>query len=214
MAASDYNGKEKASLNNIKDMIANATSLEEIRANMGLGRELNALQAANGGTGVTDLNQVATTIANAITSAIGGIKTELNTKSAAFVAGSGWSGTSNIVNVSCALRYSVGNDLSVSQSGIKVLKDGLYRVFAFAIPVDNGFSGSFVIHESTSNVDIPINAGFAVRGTSQYQGGYAFAYGGSNGCFDAFFKANANLGMRLINPANVFSCRLSVIKLN
>ena len=196
-------------------MVTNAASLAEIRANMGLGRELSTLQAANGGTGVTDLNDVATTIANAITSAIGGIKTELNTKSAAFVAGSGWSGSSDIVDVPCKLRYSVGNDLSVSESGIKVRTDGLYRVFAFAIPVDNGFSGSFVIHESTSNTDIPIIAGFAVRGSSaQNYGAYAFTYGSTNGCFDAFFKANANLSPRLINPANSFSCRISMIKLN
>ena len=51
MAASDYNGKEKTSLNNIKEMVANATSLEEIRANMGLGRSLGVLAIENGGTG-------------------------------------------------------------------------------------------------------------------------------------------------------------------
>lgn len=51
MAASDYTGKEKTSLNNIKEMIVNATSLEEIRGNMGLGRSLGVLAVANGGTG-------------------------------------------------------------------------------------------------------------------------------------------------------------------
>lgn len=51
MAASDYNGKEKASLNNIKEMVANATSLEELRGNMGLGRSLGVLAVENGGTG-------------------------------------------------------------------------------------------------------------------------------------------------------------------
>lgn len=51
MAASDYTGKEKTSLNNIKEMVANATSLEEIRGNMGLGRSLGVLAVANGGTG-------------------------------------------------------------------------------------------------------------------------------------------------------------------
>lgn len=61
MAASDYNGKEKASLNNIKEMVANATSLEELRGNMGLGRSLGVLAVANGGTGhneITDNNQL------------------------------------------------------------------------------------------------------------------------------------------------------------
>lgn len=66
MAASDYTGKEKTSLANIKEMIANATSLEEIRGNMGLGYTLGVLQAANGGTGVSNLQDVADTIANAI----------------------------------------------------------------------------------------------------------------------------------------------------
>lgn len=51
MAASDYNGKEKTSLANIKEMVANATSLAEIRGNMGLGRSLGVLAVANGGTG-------------------------------------------------------------------------------------------------------------------------------------------------------------------
>ena len=51
MAASDYTGKEKTSLDNIKEMVANATSLEEIRANMGLGRSLGVLAIENGGTG-------------------------------------------------------------------------------------------------------------------------------------------------------------------
>lgn len=51
MAASDYTGQEKTSLANIKEMIANATSLEEIRANLGLGRSLGVLAVENGGTG-------------------------------------------------------------------------------------------------------------------------------------------------------------------
>lgn len=51
MAASDYTGREKTSLNNIKEMIANATSLEEIRGNLGLGRSLGVLAVENGGTG-------------------------------------------------------------------------------------------------------------------------------------------------------------------
>ena len=51
MAASDYTGKEKTSLDNIKKMVADATSLEEIRANMGLGRSLGVLALENGGTG-------------------------------------------------------------------------------------------------------------------------------------------------------------------
>ena len=55
MAASDYTGKEKTSLNNIKEMIANATSLEEIRANLGLGRSLGVLAVENGGTGYSEI---------------------------------------------------------------------------------------------------------------------------------------------------------------
>lgn len=51
MAASDYTGKEKTSLANIKEMVANATSLEEIRGNMGLGRSFGVLAIENGGTG-------------------------------------------------------------------------------------------------------------------------------------------------------------------
>ena len=51
MAASDYTGKEKTSLDNIKEMVANATSLEEIRKNMGLGKSLGVLAIENGGTG-------------------------------------------------------------------------------------------------------------------------------------------------------------------
>lgn len=217
MAASDYNGKEKASLNNIKEMVANATSLEELRGNMGLGRELSTLQAANGGTGVTDLNQVATTIANAITTAIGNMKlNELNTKSAAFVAGSGWSGTSDFVYPSCSIRYSVGSDLAVSEQGIKIRTDGLYRVFAFAMPNSGGTgeSGRFAIYENSSKTDIPIISGVARLGSSSSQGAYAFTYGSSNSYFDAFFKANADLRPKFINPASDFAFRVSIIKFN
>lgn len=71
MAASDYTGKEKTSLSNIKEMVANATSLEEIRGNMGLGYTLGVLQAANGGTGVNTLEDVANIIADAIRSLSG-----------------------------------------------------------------------------------------------------------------------------------------------
>lgn len=66
MAVSDYNGKEKASLNNIKEMIENGASLQQIRGAMGLGYSLDALAAANGGTGVTTLQDVADVIAEAI----------------------------------------------------------------------------------------------------------------------------------------------------
>lgn len=66
MAASDYNGKEKASLNNIKEMIENGASLQQIRGAMGLGYSLDVLAAANGGTGVNNLQDVADTISGAI----------------------------------------------------------------------------------------------------------------------------------------------------
>lgn len=66
MAASDYTGKEKASLNNIKEMIENGASLQQIRGAMGLGYSLDVLAAANGGTGVNNLQDVADTISDAI----------------------------------------------------------------------------------------------------------------------------------------------------
>ena len=67
MAASDYTGKEKASLANIKEMIENGASLQQIRGAMGLGYSLDVLAAANGGTGVNNLQDVADAIVNAIT---------------------------------------------------------------------------------------------------------------------------------------------------
>lgn len=69
MAASDYTGKEKASLANIKEMIENGASLQQIRGAMGLGYSLDVLAAANGGTGVNNLQDVADVIVDAISGA-------------------------------------------------------------------------------------------------------------------------------------------------
>lgn len=62
MAVEDYTGKEKVSLNNIKNMIENGASLQQIRGAMGLGYSLSTLAAANGGTGVNNLQDVANVI--------------------------------------------------------------------------------------------------------------------------------------------------------
>lgn len=62
-----YTGNEKASLNNIKEMIDNGASLQQIRGAMGLGRTLGVLEAANGGTGVNNLQDVADVIVSALT---------------------------------------------------------------------------------------------------------------------------------------------------
>lgn len=66
MAVEDYTGKEKVSLNNIKNMIENGASLQQIRGAMGLGYSLSTLAAANGGTGVNNLQDVANVIVEAM----------------------------------------------------------------------------------------------------------------------------------------------------
>lgn len=66
MAVEDYTGKEKVSLNNIKNMIENGASLQQIRGAMGLGYSLGVLEAANGGTGVNNLQDVANVIVEAM----------------------------------------------------------------------------------------------------------------------------------------------------
>ena len=154
MAASDYTGKEKTSLNNIKEMIANATSLEEIRGNMGLGYTLGVLQAANGGTGVSNLQDVADTIANAILLVNG-----FSYNPGAQLASANYSGSANGVYDSQYDRnhqatLSAAPSISISQgidgisygSGILTLtKPGVYR-FDFTSSVQavkTGLYGNF-----------------------------------------------------------------------
>ena len=153
MAASDYTGKEKTSLNNIKEMIANATSLEEIRGNMGLGYTLGVLQAANGGTGVSNLQDVADTIANAILLVNG-----FSYNPGAQLASANYSGSANGVYDSRYRNHqatlSVAPSISINQgidgisygSGILTLtKPGVYR-FDFTSSVQavkTGVYGNF-----------------------------------------------------------------------
>ena len=187
-------------------MVTNAASLAEIRANMGLGRELSTLQAANGGTGVTDLNQVATTIANAITTAIGNIKSEINTQSAAFVCGDG----SNNDYITCDLNYSIGNDLTASVSGIGVRTTGVYRMYALAVPSQDNSAVRFFIEEASSRVLIPVLSGYANRQDSNI----FMHYNTSPNYFDLCLKAGASLKPKLLLASGQFYAMVSLVKLN
>ena len=209
MAASDYTGKEKTSLANIKEMVANATSLEEIRGNMGLGYTLGILQAANGGTGVSNLQDVA----DAIVTAIGNIKSEINTKSAAFVCGSATNGSSTLKDTyfNCTLNYSIGNDLGASASGITVKTAGVYRMYAFAMPKNDSYSAKFFIKENQSKAYIPLLSCLA---EVVQQGFAAMSINDSPNSFDLCLKAGASLQPVVSSGAGTFHAMLSVVKLN
>lgn len=210
MAASDYTGKEKTSLDNIKKMVADATSLEEIRGNMGLGRELSTLQAANGGTGVNNLQDVA----DAIVTAIGNIKSEINTKSAAFVCGSATNGGSTLKDTffNCNLNYSIGSDLAASTSGITVKTAGVYRMYAFAMPKGSYYDARFFIKENQSKVYIPLLS--CLAGVGGQQGFASTIINDSPNSFDLCLKAGASLQPVVSSGSGTFYAMLSVVKLN
>lgn len=154
MAASDYTGKEKTSLANIKEMIANATSLEEIRGNMGLGYTLGVLQAANGGTGVSNLQDVADAIVDAIL-LVNGFSYNPGTQ----LASANYSGSATGVydsyghgthkatlNVSPNISISPGIDGISYNSGVMTFtKPGVYRLdFTSSVKaVKSGIYGDF-----------------------------------------------------------------------
>lgn len=146
MAASDYNGKEKASLNNIKEMVANATSLEELRGNMGLGRELSTLQAANGGTGVTDLQGVA----DAIVDAMNQIKFSQYASDAMGTAY--WMGLEGRGSGSIGLASSSVVGMNNKSNRITITKAGLYEVFA---RTTSSLGATATFSSSTINLHLP-----------------------------------------------------------
>lgn len=149
MAASDYTGKEKTSLNNIKEMVANATSLEEIRANMGLGRELSTLQAANGGTGVTDLNGVADAIVDAM-SQINFSQYVSDVMGTAYWNGFCERGSGNVTLASSSV---VG--MKSGSNRITITKSGLYEIHAKA----SAGVGTMILNSYSSiNLYLPSNA--------------------------------------------------------
>ena len=151
MAASDYTGREKTSLNNIKEMIANATSLEEIRGNMGLGRELSILQAANGGTGVNNLQDVA----DAIVDAMGQINFSQYASDAMGTAY--WSGTYETGSGNTTLSSSGVVGMKSGSNRITITKAGLYEVFARART-----SASSLFKYSLSSISLNLSGGSTV----------------------------------------------------
>ena len=148
MSIEDYSGREKTSLNNIREMITNATSLGEIRANMGLGRELTTLQAANGGTGVTDLNGVA----DAIVDAMGQINFSQYASDAMGTAY--WSGNYDTGSGNTTLSSSGVVGMKSGSNRITITKAGLYEVFARART-----SASSLFNYSSSSINLNLSGG-------------------------------------------------------
>lgn len=105
-------------------MVANATSLEELRGNMGLGRELSTLQAANGGTGVTNLQDVADAIVNAMNQ----IKFSQYASDAMGTAY--WMGLEGKGSGSIGLASSSVVGMNNKSNRITITKAGLYEVYA------------------------------------------------------------------------------------
>lgn len=191
MAASDYTGKEKASLNNIKEMIANATSLEEIRANMGLGRELSTLQAANGGTGVNNLQDVA----DAIVDAVGQINFSQYASDTAGTAY--WSGAYDTGSGNTTLSSSSVVGMKSGSNRITITKAGLYEILARART-----SASSLIEYSSSSINLNLSGGSKAVPIASCAASY-----GSGGATRDEYEFNGKLYL----PANSYlSCAYKV----
>ena len=82
MAASDYNGKEKSSLNNIKELFQylHGGGAQALRKALGLGDTLGVLPEANGGTNRTDFDAYVKSLIDAAKTELQGSIDELNTK--------------------------------------------------------------------------------------------------------------------------------------
>lgn len=82
MAASDYNGKEKSSLNNIKEFFQylHGGGAQALRKALGLGDTLGVLPEANGGTNRTDFDEYVKSLIDAAKTELQGSIDDLNTK--------------------------------------------------------------------------------------------------------------------------------------
>ena len=175
MAASDYNGKEKASLNNIKEMIENGASLQQIRGAMGLGYSLDVLAAANGGTGVATLQDVADVIAEALSGMKGSDYSGVG--ASLLISGSSGKTSFNYVQMKPSATASSGNGVSISSNAIRIGKAGIYRI---------EFRGS---HGANVSLD-----------TAVFVKGVPFAYGSGGLCrSDVYMAANTTVDFRVYN---------------
>ena len=112
----------------------------------------------------------------------------------------------------CSLNYSIGSDLAASTSGITVKTDGVYRMYAFAMPKSGSYDAWFFIKENQSKAYIPLLSCFAGGGGQQ---GFAFAtINDSPNSFDLCLKAGASLPPVVSSGAGTFYAMLSVVKLN
>lgn len=156
MAVEDYTGKEKVSLNNIKNMIENGASLQQIRGAMGLGYSLGVLEAANGGTGVNNLQDVA----NVIVEAMKNMKMsqyDSATAARAFASQQVSYENTELVFKSSAATGNLainGNSIVVNESGLYLI-NGYVSITNFDQRADN-YTPKFIVGESVNDAILAI----------------------------------------------------------
>lgn len=156
MAVEDYTGKEKVSLNNIKNMIENGASLQQIRGAMGLGYSLGVLEAANGGTGVNNLQDVA----NVIVEAMKKMKMsqyDSATAARAFVSQEVSYNNTELVFKSSAATGKLainGNSIVVNESGLYLI-NGYVSTTSFDKRISN-YRPNFIVGKSVNDAILVI----------------------------------------------------------